>query len=161
MSAGVTGALTRVRRELDLLAPRFQAAVEQALRDCQDRGLDAYVYETYRTAELQALYYARGRTIVPPLKRVTNASNNLHSWHGYGLAVDVISKANGWNRPESWFAQVAQSFQAHGCRWGGEWIMKDLPHFQWGRCKPSPSDRARQIYQTDGIEGVWQAVGAA
>jgi hypothetical protein len=160
MSAGTTGALAVVRRELDLLAPLFQEAVERALRDCRARGIDAYVYETYRTAELQALYYARGRTIIPPLKRVTNASNNLHSWHGYGLAVDVISKTYGWNRPESWFAEVAKAFKAQNCRWGGEWTMKDLPHFQWGRCKPSPSDRARQILQADGVEGVWRAVGA-
>jgi peptidoglycan L-alanyl-D-glutamate endopeptidase CwlK len=160
MSAGMTAALAVVRRELDLLAPLFQDAVERALRDCWSRHIDAYVYETYRTAELQALYYARGRTVIPPLKRVTNASNNLYSWHGYGLAVDVISKAHGWNRPESWFAEVAKAFKAQNCRWGGDWTMKDLPHFQWGRCKPSPSDRARQILQTDGVEGVWKAVGA-
>jgi hypothetical protein len=160
MSAGMTDAFTLVRRDLNLLAPLFQEAVERALRDCRARGLDAYVYETYRTAELQALYYARGRTVIPPLKRVTNASNNLFSWHGYGLAVDVISRTHGWNRPESWFADVARSFREQNCRWGGEWTMRDLPHFQWGRCKPSPSDRARQIHQTDGIEGVWKAVRA-
>src|SRR3954468_18479962 len=105
MSAGVTGVLTRVRRELDLLAPGFRAAVERALAKCRSRNLDAYVYETYRSPELQALYYARGRTVIPPLKRVTNASNNLYSWHGYGLAVDVISRSRAWNQPDSWFRE--------------------------------------------------------
>jgi peptidoglycan L-alanyl-D-glutamate endopeptidase CwlK len=156
----MTDALVRVRRELDLLAPLFRAAVERALADCRARNLDAYVYETYRSPELQALYYARGRTVIPPLKRVTHASDNLYSWHGYGLAVDVISRARGWDRPESWFRDVATSFKNEHCNWGGDWAMRDLPHFQWGRCKPSPSDRARQIHQAVGIEGVWQAVGA-
>jgi D-alanyl-D-alanine carboxypeptidase-like protein len=160
MSAGMTGALTAVRRDLNLLAPLFREAVERALRDCRARGLDAYVYETYRTNELQALYYARGRTVIPPLRRVTNAASNLYSWHGYGLAVDVISKAYGWNRPESWFADVARSFKDQGCRWGGEWTAKDLPHFQWGRCKPSPSDLARQLLRDGGAEAVWSAVRA-
>ena len=160
MSAGVTDALVRVRREMNLLAPLFRAAVERALADCRSRSLDAYVYETYRSPELQALYYARGRTVIPPLKRVTNASDNLYSWHGYGLAVDVISRSRGWDQPESWFRDVAASFKKEHCNWGGDWAMRDLPHFQWSRCKPSPSDRARQIHGTDGIEGVWTAVGA-
>jgi hypothetical protein len=160
MSAGLTDALARVQRGLDLLAPLFREAVEHALEDCRARQLDAYVYETYRSTELQALYYARGRTVIPPLKRVTNASDNLYSWHGYGLAVDVISRAHGWNRPESWFRDVATSFKNQHCRWGGDWVMRDLPHFQWGRCKPSPSDLARQLLRAEGIEAVWNAVRA-
>ena len=161
MSAGMEAvAAPTVTRELGLLAPRFREMVLLALADCQTRGLDAYVYEGYRSQELQALYYARGRTIIPPFKPVTNAPSNLYSWHGYGLAVDVISQAHGWDQPESWFADVAASFQKYACRWGGEWKMKDLPHFQWGRCRPSPSDRARELLHMQGLEAVWQAVGA-
>jgi peptidoglycan L-alanyl-D-glutamate endopeptidase CwlK len=43
---------------------------------------------------------------------------------------------------------------------GGDWKFKDLPHFQWGPCKPSPSDRARELIRTEGMEAVWGAVGA-
>jgi len=63
--------------------------------------LDAYVYEAYRSPELRALYCARGRTVMPPTKPVTYALTNLQSWHGYGLAVDVISQSQGWNRPDT------------------------------------------------------------
>jgi hypothetical protein len=35
-----------------------------------------------------------------------------------------------------------------------------LPHFQWGRCKPSPSDEARRLIDTEGEVSVWRAVGA-
>lgn len=159
MSAG-SGAGAMVNRDFALLAPAFRAAVDEAIAECGRRGLDAMVFEGYRSAELQALYYARGRTVIPPTRPVTNARSNLFSWHGYGLAVDVISRANLWAAGEPWFRQVAECFAAQGCRWGGEWVMRDLPHFQWGRCKPSPSPLARELLRVDGVEGVWTRVGA-
>jgi hypothetical protein len=160
MSAGQNNRKLTVNRDLTMLAPKFREAVEQAIADCRMRGYDAYVYEAYRPLELQQLYYARGRTIIPPVKTVTNAPSNLFSWHGYCLAVDVISVASGWDRPESWFADVAESFKKFGCKWGGDWKSRDLPHFQWGPCKPSPSERARELIRTEGLEAVWRAVGA-
>ena len=160
MSAGRTAASAAVSRDPSLLAPRFRAAVDAALADCRAAGLDAYVYEAYRSQELQSLYFARGRTEIPPLQTVTNAASNLYSWHGYGLAVDVISYSHGWSRPESWFAEVAAVFKRHDCRWGGDWKMKDLPHFQWHRCRPSPSDRARELLAAGGMAAVWREVGA-
>lgn len=160
MSAGSSEAAARVSNDLGLLAPGFHAAVHAALADCAARGLDAYVYEGYRSAALQAIYYARGRTVIPPVRPVTNAASNRFSWHGYCLAVDVISREHAWGRPDSWFAAVAESFIRAGCRWGGQWTQRDLPHFQWGRCRPSPSDRARLLLRNDGVEAVWAAVGA-
>lgn len=160
MSAGTDAGTPKVSNDLNLLAPKFREAVQNAIADCQGRGLDAFVFEAYRTPELQALYYARGRTVIPPTKPVTNASSNLFSWHGYGLAVDVISQAHHWDAPASWFEAVAESFRKFDCKWGGDWKMRDLPHFQWGRCKPSPSDAARKIIHAQGMEGVWQVVGA-
>ena len=151
---------TRPERRLSLLAPRFREAVEAAIAECVGQGLEATVYETWRSAELQALYWARGRTVRPPLRPVTNARDHLESWHGYGLAVDVIHARRGWGAPVAWFAEVARVFARHGCRWGGEWRVPDYPHFQWGRCKPSPSDRARALHAEGGLEAVWRAVGA-
>lgn len=150
----------RVVRTLDVLAPKFRAAVRAALTDAHAAGLDAIVFESKRSRELATLYYARGRTVKPPERTVTNAPDETYSWHGYGLAVDVISLQHQWDRSPEWFAAVAEHFKRHGCRWGGEWKRKDLPHFQWGRCKPSPSDKARQMLATTGIESIWRAVGA-
>jgi hypothetical protein len=160
MSAGTSSGGATVSRDLAQLAPRFRDAVQQAIADARARGLDAYVYEAYRSPALQSLYYKRGRTIIPPVKTVTNARSNLYSWHGYGLAVDVISRRFGWDRPESWFRDVAESFRKFNCKWGGDWKMKDLPHFQWGPCKASPSDNARALFAQGGAPAVWRAVGA-
>lgn len=161
MSAGTVDGDLKVNRDLSALAPKFRAAVVAALSECAEKNLGAIVYEGFRSEALQKLYYARGRTVVPPAQPVTNASSSLYSWHGYGLAVDVIHRTKYWDAGEAWFEQVAQVFKQYGCRWGGEWQMRDLPHFQWGRCKPSPSDEARRIAAAEGIRGVWRAVGAA
>jgi peptidoglycan L-alanyl-D-glutamate endopeptidase CwlK len=160
VSAGSNAGKAAVTRDLDELAPMFREAVERAIAACKEAGLDAMVYETFRSPELQAAYFARGRTEIPPHATVTNAQSNLASWHGYGLAVDVISRKNGWDQPEDWFSRVAEHFRAAGCRWGGEWKMKDLPHFQWGLCKPSPSPRALELHAQGGAQAVWEVVGA-
>lgn len=163
MSSGAVGIPLKPDRDLMKLAPQFRVAVEKAIEQCNAIGLDAYVYEAHRSEELQAAYYERGRTVKPPDKPVTNAKSALYSWHIFGLAVDVISRAHGWNPPggEGWFERVAAIFDANGCRWGGHWKQRDLPHFQWRLCKPSPSDEARRLYHEGGVRAVWDAVGAA
>ena len=158
MSAG--GPAPRASKDLSLLAPKFRIAVEKSVAECRAQGYDVIVFEAYRSKELQELYYKRGRTIKPPDKPVTNAKSNLYSWHGYGLAVDVISESRGWGPPLSWWTVVASIFKAEGCKWGGDWKARDLPHMQWGRCKPSPSDLARKLIAEGGVEAVWEAVHA-
>ena len=158
VSAGESASTPDV--DLGKLAPKFNVAVMQAMAACTAAGLRARVYEGLRSESLQQLYYARGRTTIPPSYTVTNARSNLFSWHGYGLAVDVIHETQGWDAGDAWFAEVATHFRAADCRWGGEWKFKDLPHFQWGLCKPSPSDSARQILAANGMAAVWAAVGA-
>lgn len=149
-----------VQHSLGLLAPKFRQVVEDALRACERLSLQAVVYETYRSDALQKLYYARGRTVRPPLATVTNAPDNLASWHGYGLAVDVIHRVKRWDMPISWFRAVAQVFKEHGADWGGDWTHPDYPHFQYWTLRPSPSQRARDLLAAGGLEAVWREVGA-
>lgn len=162
MSAGPGQVIPKVSKDLSLLAPKFRAAVQAAIIDCNRAGLEAVVYEAYRSDELQKLYYARGRTVLPPTRPVTNAPTNQFSWHGYGLAVDVVHQTKFWEPAggEAWFKKVAVIFKKHGCAWGGEWSNPDTPHFQWAFCKPSPSDMARELLAMRGVEGVWKAVQA-
>jgi peptidoglycan L-alanyl-D-glutamate endopeptidase CwlK len=186
MSAGsdIAAAAALIRRDLGELAPRFRAAVEAALADCARAGRDAYVFEALRTDKLARLYYKRGRPPTEEFPRpVTYAKDALSSWHGYGLAVDVISRARGWFHPlpianptpaalqaervraaeegRIWFRDVATIFKAHGCDWGGDWPKrKDPPHFQFGTLKPSPSQQARDLLAAGGVKAVWRAVGA-
>jgi hypothetical protein len=165
VSAGKTGIYPGepplvVHRELGLLAPKMRAAVGFFLAECLTQGLDAMVEESYRSHETAVAYYNRGRTQIPPTEIVTHAPNELYSWHGFGLAVDVISRAKGWDPGTSWFAHMASIAKAHGLKWGGDWTQRDLPHVQWGPCKASPSDQARALFKEGGLVAVWNAVGA-
>jgi peptidoglycan L-alanyl-D-glutamate endopeptidase CwlK len=150
---------TKVHNDLSELAPGFRAAVEAAIEECHRLGYDVVVFEARRTEERQAYLYAQGRT--RPGAIVTNAADALHGWHFFGLAVDVISKSREWSVPEEWWRDVGEIFERHGCDWAGRWKRPDTPHMQWGALKPSPSDRARSLYASGGLEAVWREVGAA
>jgi len=148
------------------LAPQCRVAVEAALAECNAQGVDVIVYEAGRTDALQQVYFARG---------ASKAQSVLYSWHGYLLAADTISKARGWDvwptrasdgsltgGDPTWYTVVVATFKKYGLDWGGDWEhFPDMPHFQWGKCKPSPSDEARELFASGGVEAVWQAVGAA
>lgn len=164
MSAGSSHSALMVDRDMARLAPSFAQAVRAALAECnaKETSLDAILYEGYRSPALQALYYQRGRTVRPPEEPVTNAPTNLHSWHGYGLAVDIVHRKGFWAPPEgeAWFHQVAAIFRRHDCNWGGDWKRPDLAHFQWAACPASPSDAAREFVRMRGLLAVWDHFGA-
>ncbi|MEI8277090.1 MAG: M15 family metallopeptidase [Hyphomicrobiales bacterium] len=164
MSAGANSDNAKPNKDLTLLAPKFRVLVQAAIDECNNdrNNLMAMVYEGYRSDQLQKIYYARGRTVIPPRHTVTNAPTNTTSWHGYGLAVDVVHQTKYWEPVggEAWFAKVARIFKAKGLSWGGDWSHPDTPHFQWGACKPSPSDQARALLASGGVQAVWRALGA-
>jgi peptidoglycan LD-endopeptidase CwlK len=147
-----------LQRDITLLAPRMREAVEEALAECELRGFDVVINETVRSDQLQRLYYTIGRETEG--KVVTYAKSAMYSWHFYGLAIDIRDRAKGYNQPYDWWREVAAIFESHSLDWGGYWRRPDLPHIQWGTLKPSPSDRARELYAEGGLERVWFEVGA-
>lgn len=147
---------------LDCLAPKFRQAVEAAIQECHAKSVDAVVFETCRSDALAFLYYEHG---------VSKATDATRTWHGYGLAVDVISKAHGWDYYPGgplyhanpwWWKELYETFTHHGLDSGSDWqTFKDYPHWQWGACKASPSDRGRELLASGGREAVWREVGAS
>jgi len=160
MSAGDFPNAPTPDADLSKLAPQFRTAVIAALAECSASGYDAYVYEACRSDALQKVYYARGRTIIPPTTPVTNANDASYSWHGYAMAADIISRSKQWDVPYEWFASVAAIFKKHGCNWGGDWKKPDYPHFQFGTLRPSPSIMARELYHQGNIQKIWSIAGA-
>lgn len=146
-----------VERDTQCLAPKMSIAAQAAVIECNGQGWDAILYETCRSAELQQYYFDHG---------ASKAQTIEHSWHGYGLAVDVVSRQHGWDLwgrsiPTAWETNVTRIFLSHGLKWGGDWpTFHDYPHYQWGPCKRSPSDIAVTLLRTSGRAAVWRAVGA-
>ena len=155
-----------VNRDERLLAPKFADAVQAAEDELwTTAGITIFIYETIRTNELAEMYYRLNRS---------NSPNGFYTWHFYGLAVDVVHPTKLWKawptwnniaqRYEGgdvvWWHQVVAAFKKHGCDWGGDWnSIKDTPHFQWGKCNPTPV-AAPKLFMTGGVEAVWKAVGA-
>lgn len=162
MSAGLDHPDTdaMVVSSLDDLAPAMRAAVASAIEECNDNRLDAVVYESLRSDELQHIYWCRGRTEIPPDYTVTNVESAQYGWHFFGLAVDVISASKRWDVTPDWRHQVTEIFKRHGLSAGAEWPHPDEPHYQFGKCRRSPSNEARALYAQGGLPAVWAAIGA-
>lgn len=149
-----------VNRDLAGLAPAMRRAVEAVVAEMTAGGFDPWVFECNRTAERQAWIYAQGRS--RPGAIVTKAASHLQSWHGHGLAVDIISKAKHWGAKNAFWEALGRACRQHGLTWGGDWTrFPDRPHCQWGKCPPGPAavDKTRTAEQ--GMEATWARYGAA
>jgi peptidoglycan L-alanyl-D-glutamate endopeptidase CwlK len=147
---------------LDVLAPRFRAAVERMLVAMREAGYTPRVAETLRTPERQSFLYGFGRDYDDGRGVVTKAPTSDTSWHGYGLAVDVVCAKRGWSAPDEFWRCLGAAARDEGLEWGGGWKFRDLPHVQWGKPMAlAPSARAVALRDEGGLPAVWRAVGAA
>lgn len=151
------------RKEVSLLAPKFAAAVERMLLQMKLNGFDPVIAESLRTNERQAYLYGFGRDYDDGRGIVTNSATADTTWHGYGLAVDVVSKSKLWDASEAFWTALGATARQCGLAWGGDWpSFPDKPHVQWGApMRRSPSPLAKQIVEEHGLEGLWRVVGAA
>lgn len=140
------------------LAPVFSAKVFAILNAMQRRGLDPIVCEAFRSDERATFLAGFGRDYDDGRGIVTNALDAKHTWHRYGLAVDIISKKKQWDAPSEFWNALGVAARAEGMTWGGDWHHKDLPHVQWHceRMPVSPTDLDWALLQSRGFEGVWR-----
>jgi peptidoglycan L-alanyl-D-glutamate endopeptidase CwlK len=151
-----------VIRSLIGLAPKFRLAVDRTLAAMHRDGFDPVVAETLRTEDRQAFLYGFGRDYDDGRGIVTNSRTAAQTWHGYGLAADIISATRRWNAAADFWQALGIHARANGLEWGGDWAsFPDRPHVQWGKCRRSPSPKAESLYRDGGFPAVWQEVGAA
>jgi hypothetical protein len=142
------------------LANCSPALVVSVNRVLTSMGPTAMIYETLRTDARQkwlagfGVNYDDGRGIV------THAQSAQYGWHFFGLAVDIIHRDHEWNASEAWWEELAETYAYNGLTAGKRWRMADKPHGQWGKCRTTPSDNARELYLQGGNHAVWTAVGA-
>lgn len=161
-----------VVRSLDVIAPQLKVAVLKVLAKMKEDGFNAIPFDTLRTADRQSFLYGKGRTpeqciemgVDPkwawptcPDGRVTKAASYLTSWHGFGLAVDIVENdATPWTAPQAFWHALGRHAMAQGLAWGGGWSrFPDLPHVQWGRTPMSPTPLDRALLQQDVMAVVW------
>jgi len=123
----------RSKKNLDGVHPNLLKVLEMAITE-----VDFTVTEGVRTVARQQELYAQGRTTTG--KIVTNAdgvkvrSNHQPKEDGYGYAVDIY--ANPINVNDSTRIGIVASIIKRTAKslgltieWGGDWKMKDYPHF--------------------------------
>ena len=148
-----------VLRDPRLLAPGMRERAAAFSRACAQAGQPIRVWETARTHELARVYYALKRSQSP---------DGWHTWHFFGLAIDVIHPVRMWEPWEAndaasklWRETVVRCGLAAGLKWGGHWTtFKDWPHFYFNTLRASPSDKSRELYMNGGIWELWRYVGA-
>ena len=104
--------------DLALLEPVTRAAVQGIIVDAKAAGHNMMVFETYRSQELQAIYFRRG---VTQLKTV--------GVHHYGLAADIV-KVDEYGHP-SWdgdFSFLGVLAKKHGLISGLDWGHPEREH---------------------------------
>ena len=120
------------------------------------------LYETLRTDPRQQWLFGFGRRYSDGRGIVTNSEDADETWHGFGLAVDIVHARRYWLAPEEFWASLGSAARRHGLVWGGDWpSFPDRPHLQWGgRMRRSPSPRAARLRESGGLPAVWAEVGA-
>lgn len=152
------------------LAPRFRAAVETLLEELRGNHWPPLVTETLRTHERQQFLYGFGRQYDDGRGIVTHSQDADETWHGFGLAVDVVHARSYWAAPTEFWEALGAAAARLNLTWGGDWNRNgirderfpDRPHVQWGPpMRRSPSPRAARLVASGGLHALWQEVGAA
>lgn len=154
---GVVPKEVPVQRALDFCAPDFVRRVRLMMADLEG-GPPEMVFETLRTEERQTFLYEFGRSYDDGRGIVTRAKSALYSWHGFGMAIDVVEKdATPWQVPDGFWDALGTAAEKHGLVWGGRWTKPDRPHVQAGGLVPvSPTDDDRALYHAHGLSAVWK-----
>jgi hypothetical protein len=122
-------------RDLQYLEPVTRAAVLAIIAEAKAGGIELMIYETYRSQELQQIYFERGAT---KLQKV--------GVHHYGLACDLVKVNDGQPSWEGNFDFLGDLTKKRGLIWGGDWGVPgvkpkfvDADHVQ--RCAISMQNR--------------------
>lgn len=119
------------------------------------------VTQGLRSWNEQDKLFQQGRTMSGPV--VTKAQPG-HSWHNFGLAVDVVPlepTGPDWNTQHPRWQRVVTVGDSLGLVSGAQFrSFPDYPHFQLtGRFPISPDDEVRQLFKDGGIQAVWAESG--
>jgi hypothetical protein len=121
---------TRTNAEIATLKPVAQVKATQLVNLSKLSGTDLRVTEGYRSPAEQTKRYAVGRRGIEGERIITNAGPGESS-HQTGSAFDTAIIERGeavWDLER--FREVAEIGNALGLIWGGNFMIRDGPHFE-------------------------------
>lgn len=147
--------------------PELSKRVRQMATMLATEGVTIKVTQGLRSWSDQMALWLKGRDsqgrITDPAKVVTKAAPG-HSWHNFGLAVDVAPFADNtpdWNTQHPVWKRIIAVGQSVGLESGSTWrTFPDWPHFQYtGTLGISPDDNVRAAFMDNGVDAVWKLAG--
>jgi peptidoglycan L-alanyl-D-glutamate endopeptidase CwlK len=120
--------------ELDRLHPVFREKVEAVMAELRSAGIPMKVFEAWRSPERQRMLFGKGRAHgrIADRSKVVTFADAWHSYHQFGLAVDMVidnPPMNPWEtRGEAaeWWRRYHEIARGHGL----EPLSFELPHIQ-------------------------------
>jgi len=108
--------LDRPNRDIKLLAPQFYEMVDAVIIDLKSMGLDAGIYEGFRSLERQQHLWESGRSRPGPI--LTNAKPG-QSAHNFGLGADIVGNVDGkwtWDVKRFDYKKMLEIYKSHGIK---------------------------------------------
>lgn len=160
----------RLEIKISALHPKVTEAARKTIEEAKARGMTVGLHSGLRNSEEQDNLYALGRTRenpdgktpTKPMGNIVTNARAWHSWHNFGIAVDLVYKDDhgDWTwakKLDDWKALGAVG-KMYGFEWGGDWqTFTDLPHFQMLGKILSLAD-ARQVLFDKGMDALWELV---
>jgi peptidoglycan LD-endopeptidase CwlK len=159
---------------IELLAPAVQATVLRLIelrvarfsdgRAANDEDSLHLLFETLRTNARQQFLYGFGREYDDGRGIVTGAYDASWSWHGYGMAIDIIHPRLAYKAPDKWWRILGEDYAAVGLRPGRTFKRVDSPHAQWlgvapRLCPATPTAQDRADHRANRVSLVWKRYG--
>lgn len=144
--------IDKPNREIKLLAPQFYEMVDAVLIDLKSQGLDAGIYEAWRSDDRQKYLWGSGRTRPGPF--LSNAKPG-QSAHGYGLAVDIVGKIGGkwtWDEKKFDYAKLTEAYKRHGIKT----LSFELVHGEF--TGPFKTSELADYVRINGLQALWDKV---
>lgn len=155
--------------KLSLINPLVADKIRQLALILAGEKIDIRVTQGLRSWTEQNVLYAKGRDaqgiVVNKAEVVTNCPGG-HSWHNFGMAVDVVPDAipddgkftPDWNASHPSWQRIVAVGTSLGLNSGATWrTFKDYPHLQLTGRFPigAPNDEVRQLFKDGGMQAVW------
>ncbi|MCU6435165.1 M15 family metallopeptidase [Undibacterium sp. Jales W-56] len=120
-------------RDLDQLLPEVKSMADAMLNECQRQGFKVVVSCTYRSAQEQDALYAQGRTTAGRIVTNARAGQSLHEQRRaldvYPIIHGELADTKTYEGMQAW-QKLGFIGKQVGFEWGGDWTMRDYPHFQ-------------------------------